>query len=56
MRSESTGDKFDRELWAAELNPLLALWKKLNQVSIKFCLHIIFRLYTVLLIFFLLVA
>ena len=42
MRSESTGDKFDRELWAAELNPLLALWKKLNQVSINFIhIHII---------------
>jgi dynein heavy chain 2 len=41
MRSESTGDKFDRELWTAELNPLLALWKKLNQVSIKFVYIII---------------
>ena len=34
MRSESSGEKFDRELWTAELNPLLALWKKLNQVHL----------------------
>ena len=25
--------KFDREAWAAELSPLLNLWKKLNQVD-----------------------
>ena len=25
--------KFDRETWAAELSPLLNLWKKLNQVG-----------------------
>ena len=37
MRSESTGERFDRELWAAELNPLLALWKKLNQVIVYSC-------------------
>ena len=34
MRRDSSGDKFDRELWATELNPLLSLWKKLNQVSV----------------------
>lgn len=31
-RSQSAGDKFDREAWSNELNPILALWKKLNQV------------------------
>ena len=25
--------KFDRETWAAELSPILTLWKRLNQVS-----------------------
>lgn len=32
MRSETSGDRFDRTVWSAELNPLLSLWKKLNQV------------------------
>ncbi len=32
-RSQSAGDKFDRETWSSELNPILALWKKLNQVE-----------------------
>ena len=41
MRSESTGERFDRELWAAELNPLLALWKKLNQVIV--CSHNVYH-------------
>ena len=32
MRSETSGERFDRAVWSAELNPILALWKKLNQV------------------------
>ena len=34
-RSQSAGDKFDRDAWSTELNPILALWKKLNQVCIQ---------------------
>ncbi len=34
-RSPSAGDKFDREAWCTELNPILAVWKKLNQVLYK---------------------
>ena len=33
MRSETTGERFDREVWSSELTPLLGLWKKLNQVG-----------------------
>uniref|UniRef100_A0A8C3BC42 Cytoplasmic dynein 2 heavy chain 1 n=1 Tax=Cairina moschata TaxID=8855 RepID=A0A8C3BC42_CAIMO len=32
-RSVSAGCKFDREIWSAELSPVLNLWKKLNQNS-----------------------
>lgn len=32
-RSEGNAERFDREVWLAELSPLLNLWKKLNQVS-----------------------
>ncbi|OXB57863.1 hypothetical protein ASZ78_016437 [Callipepla squamata] len=32
-RSASAGCKFDREIWSAELSPILSLWKKLNQNS-----------------------
>ena len=31
-RSEGSAERFDREVWSAELSPLLNLWKKLNQV------------------------
>ncbi len=34
-RSPSAGDKFDREAWSTELNPILAVWKKLNQVHVQ---------------------
>ncbi len=33
MRAQGSGERFDRETWAAELTPLLNLWKRLNQVS-----------------------
>ena len=33
--------KFDRETWAAELSPILTLWKRLNQVS-PFIFSIVF--------------
>ena len=32
-RAEGSAERFDRELWSAELSPLLNLWKKLNQVT-----------------------
>ncbi|XP_077984893.1 cytoplasmic dynein 2 heavy chain 1-like [Glandiceps talaboti] len=33
MRSDAAEGKFDKEKWAAELSPILNLWKKLNQGS-----------------------
>ena len=39
-RAEGSAERFDREVWSAELSPLLNLWKKLNQVThthAKFC-------------------
>ncbi|XP_068526326.1 cytoplasmic dynein 2 heavy chain 1 isoform X3 [Anas acuta] len=38
-RSVSAGCKFDREIWSAELSPVLNLWKKLNQVNIPYVLE-----------------
>ena len=35
MRSKTSGERFDRTVWSAELSPILSLWKKLNQVSAK---------------------
>ena len=35
MRSETSGDRFDRAVWSSELNPILSLWKKLNQVPLR---------------------
>jgi len=32
-RADTRAAKFDREVWATELNPILTLWKKLNTVS-----------------------
>ena len=32
-RAEGSAERFDREVWSAELSPLLNLWKKLNQVT-----------------------
>ncbi|CAI8045536.1 Cytoplasmic dynein 2 heavy chain 1 [Geodia barretti] len=32
-RAEGSAERFDREVWSAELSPLLNLWKKLNQGS-----------------------
>ncbi|GAA6076052.1 cytoplasmic dynein 2 heavy chain 1 isoform X1, partial [Tachysurus ichikawai] len=32
-RSVTAGSKFDRELWASGLSPVLNLWKRLNQGS-----------------------
>lgn len=34
-RSVTAGSKFDRELWSSSLSPVLNLWKKLNQVSLR---------------------
>jgi len=31
-RADTRAAKFDREVWSAELNPILTLWKKLNTV------------------------
>ncbi|XP_074649972.1 cytoplasmic dynein 2 heavy chain 1-like [Tubulanus polymorphus] len=33
MRSDIKANKFDKEVWANELGPILNLWKKLNQGS-----------------------
>ena len=33
-RAEGSAERFDREVWSAELSPLLNLWKKLNQVTL----------------------
>ncbi|KAJ8297986.1 LOW QUALITY PROTEIN: hypothetical protein KUTeg_024517 [Tegillarca granosa] len=33
QRSDVKGNKFDKEVWANELGPLLNLWKKLNEGS-----------------------
>ena len=32
QRSDAKATKFDKEVWANELGPVLNLWKKLNQV------------------------
>lgn len=32
MRSDIKASKFDKDVWANELGPILNLWKKLNQV------------------------
>ena len=31
-RANVKGNKFDKDVWAAEMGPLLQLWKKINQV------------------------
>ena len=36
-RPDSKSCKFDKDLWANELGPILNLWKKLNTVSMKTC-------------------
>ena len=33
-RPDAKSAKFDKDVWAHELGPLLNLWKKLNQVSV----------------------
>ena len=43
MRSQGSGDKFDREAWLQELAPLLNLWKRLNQVINNNNLLMIFK-------------
>lgn len=44
-RSDAKATKFDKDVWAAELGPILNLWKNLNQVCwlivTGFILHII---------------
>ena len=32
QRSDAQASKFDKEVWASELGPILNLWKKVNQV------------------------
>ena len=32
-RADAKASKFDKDVWANELGPLLNLWKKLNTVS-----------------------
>ena len=34
MRSDIKASKFDKDVWASELGPILNMWKKLNQVKI----------------------
>ena len=34
QRSDTKANKFDKEVWANELGPVLNLWKKLNQVRL----------------------
>ena len=36
QRSDAQASKFDKEVWASELGPILNLWKKVNQVSAWF--------------------
>jgi hypothetical protein len=33
QRADVKASKFDKEVWANELGPVLNLWKKLNSVS-----------------------
>ena len=35
-RADAKASKFDKDVWANELGPLLNLWKKLNTVSLSF--------------------
>lgn len=34
QRADAKANKFDKEIWATELGPILNLWKKLNQVRL----------------------
>ena len=34
QRADTKANKFDKEVWANELGPILNLWKKLNQVHV----------------------
>ena len=34
QRADTKANKFDKEVWANELGPVLNLWKKLNQVNL----------------------
>lgn len=34
QRADAKASKFDKEIWANELGPILNLWKKLNSVSV----------------------
>ena len=38
QRANVKASRFDKEVWATELGPVLNLWKKLNQVGVKGCL------------------
>ena len=45
-RADVKAAKFEKDVWATELGPLLNLWKKLNQVdlnSMKFCTFKFFK-------------
>lgn len=35
QRADAKANKFDKEIWATELGPILNLWKKLNQVRLN---------------------
>ena len=43
-RAEGSAERFDREVWSAELSPLLNLWKKLNQVTSYTCIFPLFSI------------
>ena len=36
QRADVKASKFDKEVWATELGPILNLWKKLNSVSSQY--------------------
>ena len=36
-RANVKATKFDKDVWAGELGPVLNLWKKLNQVTFDLC-------------------
>lgn len=37
MRVDSRENKFDKDIWAKALGPILNLWKKINTVCACFC-------------------
>ena len=39
QRADVKASRFDKEVWATELGPVLNLWKKLNQVSVEMLIY-----------------